>query len=137
MQMEHKIIGMLEKIMTKQDKNSKKLDEHSKKLDEHTRILSEHSQKLDEHTRILSEHSQKLDEHRTTLDEHGQILGALRVGQEHIKAEMDRIKVSNVKEVSRVKKGMYDFSTNIELLREESWEHKNEIRRIKKTMGIR
>ncbi|HLR80831.1 MAG TPA: hypothetical protein VK119_09700 [Bacillota bacterium] len=123
MQMEHKIIGMLEKIMTKQDKNSKKLDEHSKKLDEHTRILSEHSQKL--------------DEHRTTLDEHGQILGALRVGQEHIKAEMDRIKVANAKEFSRVKKGMDDFSTNIELLREESWEHKNEIRRIKKTMGIR
>src|SRR5699024_1629875 len=121
MQMEHKIIGMLEKIMTKQDKNSKKLDEHSKKLDEHTRILSEHSQKL--------------DEHRTTLDEHGQILGALRVGQEHIKAEMDRIKVANAKEFSRVKKGMDDFSTNIELLREESWEHKNEIRRIKKTMG--
>src|SRR5699024_7191916 len=123
MQMEHKIIGMLEKIMTKQDKNSKKLDEHSKKLDEHTRILSEHSQKL--------------DEHRTTLDEHGQILGALRVGQEHIKAEMDRIKVANAKEFSRVKEGMDDFSTNIELLREESWEHKNEIRRIKKTMGIR
>src|SRR5699024_2415799 len=123
MQMEHTIIGMREKIMTIQDKNSKKLDEHSKKLDEHTRIPSEHSQKR--------------DEHRNTLDEQGQILGALRVGQEHIKAEMDRIKVANAKEFSRVKKGMDDFSTNIELLREESWEHKNEIRRIKKTMGIR
>src|SRR5699024_3444228 len=123
MQMEHKIIGILEKIMTKQEKNRKELDEHRKKLDEHKRILSKHSQKL--------------NEHRTTLDEHGQILGALRVGQEHIKAEMDRIKVANAKEFSRVKKGMDDFSTNIELLREESWEHKNEIRRIKKTMGIR
>lgn len=136
MQKEDQIIGMLEKIMIK-------LDKHSQKLDEHTRILGEHSQKLDEHTRILGEHSQKLDEHsqqhenhNTQFKEHGDILRALRTGQEYLKAEIDGMKISNAREFGALKEENSQIFTNLKLLREDTWENKVDIHRIKNTMGM-
>ncbi|UJL45843.1 hypothetical protein KFZ58_15880 [Virgibacillus sp. NKC19-16] len=129
MQKEDQIIGMLEKVMSKQDEHSQKLDEHSQILDEHTKIL-------DQHTAILGEHSQKLDNHESTLQEHGQILTALRSGQEHLKAELDGMKVSNAREFGEIKEGWGNISTNLELLRNDTWENKVDIHRIKNTMGM-
>ncbi|OZU88251.1 hypothetical protein CIL03_11390 [Virgibacillus indicus] len=137
MEKEDQIIGMLEQIMGKQD-------EHSLKLDEHSRFLGEHSQKLDEHTRILGEHSQKLDEHSqkhdnhsTQFGEHGEILRALIAGQEHLKAEFDGMKISNAKEFGLLKEQNSNISTNLVLLRDDTWANKVDIHRIKNTMGMK
>ncbi|WP_373893864.1 hypothetical protein [Virgibacillus sp. CBA3643] len=128
MQKEDQIIGMLEKVMSKQD-------EHSQKLDEHTQILNEHSQKLDEHNQKLDEHSQKLDNHESTLQEHGQILTALRSGQEHLKAEVDGMKISNAKEFGELKDGWKNISTYLEVLRNDTFTNKLDIQKMKETMN--
>ncbi|RDW21465.1 hypothetical protein CWR48_03445 [Oceanobacillus arenosus] len=85
----------------------------------------------------LDEHSQKLDNHSTQLEEHGQILSALRTGQEHLKAEIDGMKLSNAKEFGGLKEEMSILSTNQELLRNDTWENKVDIHRIQKTMGMK
>lgn len=115
MKNEERMIAMLEKIMDKQD--------------EHSVILGEHGKILDEYREILGNHSSQ-------LEEHGQILTAVRSGQEHLKAELDGMKVSNAKEFGKLRKKVSDVSINQELLREETWENKVDIQRIKKTMGM-
>lgn len=115
MNKEEQIIEMLGKIIDKQD--------------EHTQILNEHSKKLIEHSHILENHGSQ-------LKEHGQILTALRAGQEHLKAELDSMKISNAKEFGGLKEEVNTFLINQELLRNESWANKVDIQRIKKTMGM-
>ncbi len=105
---EEKIVGMLKQIM-------EKLDEHSGILGEHSRILGEHSQ-------ILGEHSQ--------------MLSALRTGQEYLKAEIECMKNSNAKEFGSMKSGMDNFKIDIKILKDQSWENKADIERIKNTMGM-
>ncbi|MFC4025105.1 hypothetical protein ACFOUV_15020 [Oceanobacillus longus] len=116
MEKEDQIIGMLEKIMGT--------------LDEHGRILKEHSKKHDEH-------SAQFKEHGTQLKEHGQLLTALRSGQEHLKAEIDGMKIGNAKEFGALKEEISLVSTNQELIREDTWANKVDIHRIKNTMGIK
>ncbi|PAV31126.1 hypothetical protein CIL05_00250 [Virgibacillus profundi] len=131
MQKEDQIIGMLEQILSKQDEHSRILGEHSEKLDEH-------SKKLDEHTRILGEHSQKHDNHSTQFTEHSDILRALRTGQEHLKAEIDGMKISNAREfgTGTLKEENNTVSINLKLLRDEIWANRVDIARIKNTMGM-
>ncbi|WP_087974146.1 hypothetical protein [Oceanobacillus rekensis] len=122
MEKEDQIIGMLEKILEKQD--------------EHSRILEEHSTQLREHGILLKEHSVQLKEHSTQLGEHGQILTALRSGQEYLKAEMDGMKIGNAKEFGTRIEENSPAAINQELIREETWAHKVDIQRIKKTLGM-
>ena len=96
MNKEEQIIEMLGKIMDKQDK--------------HTHILNEHSKKLREHRHILENHS-------CQLKEHGQILTALRAGQEHLKAGLDGMKISNAKDFGGLKEEVNTSLINLELLR--------------------
>ncbi|WP_440895142.1 hypothetical protein ACS127_11265 [Amphibacillus sp. Q70] len=112
---EEKITSMFEQIMGK--------------LDEHTGILTEHSQMLNEHSRILAEHSQ-------ILTEHSQILNALQAGQEYLKAEMDGMKIANDKEFKKLYSNQESFKIDIKLLKDQSWENKADIERIKNTMGM-
>ena len=84
----------------------------------------------------LDEHSQTLEKHGTQLKEHGQILTALRAGQEHVKAELDGMKISNAKEFGSLKEEVNTSLINQEILRNESWANKVDIQRIKKTMGM-
>lgn len=135
--------GMLEKIMTTQEEHSQilqthsvLLQEHGVLLQEHSVILQEHSVLLQEHSAILQEYSQILENHSSQLKEHGQILTALRSGQEHLKAEIDGMKISNAKEFGAWKEKNDSLSINQELLRNESWAQKIDIERIKKTMGM-
>ena len=86
--------------------------------------------KQDEHSRILEEHS-------TQLKEHGQILAALRSGQEHLKAEIDGIKIGNANEFGKLKEEISLLTTNQELIREDTWANKVDISRIQKTMGMK
>ncbi|WP_188455160.1 hypothetical protein [Virgibacillus oceani] len=143
MQMEEKIIGMLEQIMSKQDDHSEilnghseMLNEHSKILNEHSKILNEHSNILNEHSKILGEHTQKLDNHDSQLKDHGQVLSAILTGQEYLKAEIDGMKVSNANEFGAIKGRMDDFFANFEVLRDETWKNKTDIQRIKNVMGM-
>ena len=109
MEKEDQIIGMLEKVIGT-------LDEHSSLLEGHSRILEEHS---------------------TQLKEHGQILAALRSGQEHLKAEIDGIKIGNANEFGKLKEEISLLTTNQELIREDTWANKVDINRIQKTMGMK
>lgn len=129
MQMEEKIIGMLEEIMAKQDEHTKKLDEHSIKLDEHTK-------KLDEHTRKLDDHAIKLDNHDAKFEDHGQMLRALLSGQEHLKAELDGMKVGNAKEFGKLNDRMDGFDAELEVLRDDVWKNKTDTHRLKNLIGI-
>jgi len=106
---EEKIISMLQKIMEKQD----------------------------EHSQILDEHSQKHDNHAAQFKEHGQILSALRTGQEYLKAEIDAMKMTNAEKFGNMKEQISQISANQDLLREDIWQNKVDVHRIKNTMGMR
>lgn len=141
--MEEKIAGMLETVLSRLDEHSRILNEHSRILNEHTQILNEHSQLLNEHTqilnkhsRILDEHSAKHDQHTSTLKEHGQMISALRTGQEYLKAEIEGMKISHTKEFDRVNKRFDEGFVQFQLLRDETWQNKSDIQRIKNTMGM-
>lgn len=112
---EEKIVGMFEQIMGK-------LDEHSGILNEHSGILNKHSGILNEYSGILNEHSQ--------------ILSALRTGQEYLKAELDGMKISNAKEFGAIKGSQEGLKIDIKILKDESWEHKADIERIKNAIGM-
>lgn len=85
--------------------------------------------KLDEHSQILGEHTQ-------ILGEHSQILSALRTGQEYLKAEIEGMKISNAKEFGSMKSGMDNIKIDIKILKDQSWENKADIERIKNKMGM-
>lgn len=116
MEKEDKIIGMLENIMGK--------------LNEQSSTLSEHSSMLKDHSAILQDHSSK-------FEDHNQMLKALLSGQEHLKAELDGMKISNAKEFAAIKEEQVSISTNFELLRDDTWANKVDIHRIQKTMGMK
>lgn len=78
----------------------------------------------------------RLDEHSEVLEEHSVHLSALRTGQELLKAELDGMKIANAKEFGALKKEMQEYTINFGLLRDEVWEQKVDIERIKKTMGM-
>lgn len=105
-------------------------------LGEHSQILAEHSQILGEHSQILGEHSQKLNGHDQKFAEQRLILDALMNGQESLKAEMSELKLQNAKEFGKIKEQVKDVVTSIEILKEENWNNKKDIRRIQKTMGM-
>ncbi|MCR2821633.1 hypothetical protein [Lederbergia panacisoli] len=98
--------------------------------------LNDHSQILKDHGRKLDEHNQKLDMHSETLKEHGLILGALKNGQEMLKAELSEIRLQNAKEFGEFKEQMKDMGDSIDILKEDTWHNKKDILRIKKTMGM-
>lgn len=113
---EEKIINMLEKIMEKQD---------------------EHSEILTDHSRILNEHSEKHELHTTQFNEHAQILSALRTGQEHFKALMDEMKITNAREIGEIKEQISQISAGQDLLREDAWQNKVDTHRIKNILGMK
>ncbi|EIJ80400.1 hypothetical protein PB1_08572 [Bacillus methanolicus PB1] len=98
--------------------------------------LDDQSKKLDEHSAILNEHSAILEEHGETLKEHGRILKALRSGQEAPKAEISELKLQNAKDFGEKRNQIKDIEVSIEILKEESWKNRVDIRRIQKTMGL-
>ncbi len=99
-------------------------------------MLKEIKSTLNEHSRILNEHSQILNEHSQKFKEHGQILGALKVGQEGLKAEMSELRLQNAKDFGVVKEQIKTLEDSIEILKDETWTNKKDIRRIQRTMGM-
>jgi hypothetical protein len=148
--LENQILLALQQINEKLDDQSKKLDEHgeilkhhgemlkqhSETLKQHGEILKQHGEMLKQHSVILKEHGEILKQHGETLKEHGRILGALRSGQEVLKVELSELRLQMAKEFGELRELFKDHDVSIELLKEEIWSNKKEIRRVQKTMGL-
>jgi hypothetical protein len=115
---------------------NKKLDDQSIKLDEHGEILKQHGEMLKQHSVILKEHGEILKQIGETLKENGRILEALRSGQENLKAELSELRLHIAKDFGEIRELIKENEVSIELLKEETWSNKKEIRRVQKTMGL-
>lgn len=75
-----------------------------------------------------------------TLKEHTGILSGLRNGQEVLKAEISELRLQNAKEIGEIKEQLKEQLKGIEdsvgVLKEDTWQNKKDIHRIKKTMGM-
>ncbi|HHW36140.1 MAG TPA: hypothetical protein GXX18_02380 [Bacillales bacterium] len=127
--MEKQILELLQQM-------DKKLTVQGQTLEKHTQILTEHSRILGEHSRILGEHGQILEKHSLVLADHGQLLNALRHGQESLKAEISELRLQNAKEFGEVKEQIKNIEISNELLKEDNWNNKKDIRKIQRTMGM-
>ncbi|WML46179.1 hypothetical protein [Neobacillus sp. PS3-40] len=70
------------------------------------------------------------------LDDHSLILGALRNGQESLKAEFSEMRLQNAKEFGEIKAQIKNHEDSIEILKEESWNNRRSILRVQKTLGF-
>jgi hypothetical protein len=120
--LEKQILAILEQV-------NEKLDNFGAKLDEHGEILKEHG-------KILKEHGEILKEHGEILKEHSFILGALRNGQEVLKAEISEMRLQNAREFGEIKSQLTTHEDSIEILKEDSWNNRSSILRVQKTLGL-
>jgi chromosome segregation ATPase len=79
----------------------------------------------------------KLNEHSEILKEHGVILGGLRNGQELLRAKMSELRLQNAKDSGELKEQIEDTKVDVDLLKEDNWSNKKDIRRVQQTMGMR
>ncbi|HHY72395.1 MAG TPA: hypothetical protein GX497_04055 [Bacillus bacterium] len=134
--MEKQILELLQKMDEKLTVQGQTLEKHSQILESHSQILENHTQILENHTQILENHSNILAEHSLILADHSQILNALRHGQESLKAEVSELRLQNAKEFGELKEQIKNLEVSNELLKEDSWNNKKDIRRIQRTMGM-
>lgn len=137
MEKEDKIIGMLEAITERLDSMDKRFDDIDARFGEVDKRFDGMDSRFSEADKRMEGFEQKLEMQGETLKEHGQILRALRTGQEHLKAEIDGMKISNAKEFGSLKEALDDHSVKLELVREDTWANKVDIHRIKTTMGMK
>ncbi|MFE8697270.1 hypothetical protein ACFYKT_13075 [Cytobacillus sp. FJAT-53684] len=71
-----------------------------------------------------------------TLKEHTGILSGLRNGQEVLKAEISELRLQNAKEIGEIKEQLKGIEDSVGVLKEDTWQNKKDIHRIKKTMGM-
>jgi hypothetical protein len=136
MQKEDQIMGMLEQIIGTLDDHGKKLDRHEAMLISQGKKLDRHEMKLDKLENKVDSQEAKLDKHGSILEDHSQMLRALLSGQETLIAGFDGMKVSNAKEFAAIKEKQDHTTTKLELLREDTWVNRQDIHRIKNTIGI-
>jgi chromosome segregation ATPase len=74
--------------------------------------------------------------HGETMKEHTGILSALRNGQESLKAEISELRLQTTKDLGEIKEQIKGMEDSIDVLKEESWTNKKDIRRLQKTMGM-
>ena len=132
---------MIEREVRKMETNVEKqilaaLQQINDKLDSHSEILESHSEMLKEHSVMLQNHSEMFKIQGETLKEHTRMLSALKTGQESLKAELNEMKLQNAKNFGEVKEQLESHETSIEILKEDIWNNKKDIRRIQKTMGM-
>jgi hypothetical protein len=77
-----------------------------------------------------------LQQMNAKLDDHSLILGALRNGQESLKAEFSEMRLQNAKEFGEIKAQIKNHEDSIEILKEESWNNRRSILRVQKTLGF-
>ncbi|MFO1442571.1 hypothetical protein KDN24_04905 [Bacillus sp. Bva_UNVM-123] len=71
-----------------------------------------------------------------TLKEHTSLIKALINGQESLKAELSEMRLQNAKDFGEIKGQIKGIEDSIDLLKEDIWMNKKDIRRIQKTMGM-
>lgn len=93
---------------------------------------------MDEHIlKVLEQMNSKLDAVSETQKEQSVILGALKSGQEALKAEINELRLQNAKDFGELKERMDKQEVSMEVLEIETWNNKKEIHRIQKTMGMK
>jgi len=71
-----------------------------------------------------------------TLKEQTSLISSLENGQESLNAELSQLRLQNAKEFGEIKEQLKGMEDNFDLLREETWMNKKDIKRIQKTMGM-
>ncbi|PLR94475.1 hypothetical protein [Bacillus sp. T33-2] len=99
--------------------------------------LQQINETLKQQGETLKQQGETLKEHGETLKEHGLILGALRSGQEALKAELSEFKLQNARDFGQLREQISGIELSVEILKEESWTNKKDIRRVQKTMGLK
>lgn len=121
-QFEKQILIALEQINFKLDRQDDTLKIHGERL-----------KNLEETQRLQSETLRLQSE---TLKEQTSLISSLKNGQESLQAELSQLRLQNAKEFGEIKEQLKSMEDNIDLLKEETWQNKKDIRRIQKTMGM-
>lgn len=114
----------------------KVLEQINGKLDWQGETLIEHSAILKEHSELLKLQGETIKLQGETLKEHTGILSGLRNGQEVLKAEISELRLQNAKEIGEIKEQLKGIEDSVGVLKEDTWQNKKDIHRIKKTMGM-
>lgn len=130
---------------------------HGKMLKNHGEVLNIHSELLKAHSELFKTQGAKLlnlEEMQRqqgaklsnieevqrlqgeTLKEHTSLIKALINGQESLKAELSEMRLQNAKDFGEIKGQIKGIEDSIDLLKEDIWMNKKDIRRIQKTMGM-
>ncbi len=135
-QFEKQVLVTLEQINFKLDRQDETLKSHSEMLNSQGEMLKSHSEMLKSHSTRLSaiEELQRLQ--GETLKEHTSLFNSLKIGQEYLQAEISEMRIQNAKEFGEMKEQLKGMEDSIDLLKEETWKNKKDIRRIQKTMGM-
>ncbi|GIP63572.1 hypothetical protein J32TS6_21270 [Virgibacillus pantothenticus] len=132
MQMEEKIISMLEQISKDVKEQGDKIGSLEKRFDSLEQRFDSLETRFNQQEQKLDEQGQRITTIEQRLDEHKDILTALRSGQEYLKAEIDGMRVENAKEFGYVKKELSNMHLNFSVLRDDVWTNKKEIYQLKK-----
>lgn len=108
----------------------KRFDEQEERINQR---FDEQEERLNKR---LDEQDKKIELQGETLKEHTRLLSALISGQESLKAELSEMRLQNAKEFGEVKERIDKAEVNVEILKEDNWANKVDIRRVQKTMGM-
>ncbi|WP_100010075.1 hypothetical protein [Lentibacillus sediminis] len=122
MEKEDQILDILQQVKAQ-------LEEHSKQF----KSVDEKFESIDNQFKSIHE---KLDINSVRIRENRDIITAVLAGQEKLKAEFDGMQISHQKEHASLKEENNDISDGLKLLKEENWNRKLEIQRVKNHIGI-
>ncbi|WML46604.1 hypothetical protein RCG23_13155 [Neobacillus sp. PS3-34] len=84
----------------------------------------------------LQQINSKLNTQGETLKEHGLILGALKSGQEGLMAELSELRLQNAKDFGEIREQLKGIEVSVEILKEDNWSNRKDIKMVQKTMGL-
>jgi chromosome segregation ATPase len=124
-------------INSKLDKHDSEFKAINSKLDKHDNEFKAINSKLDKHDNEFKAINSKLDQHDVKFDEQKLILTSVRSAQEDTTAKINEMTLQNTKDFSDVKEQINNLTITIDLLKNESWQNKHDIHRIKTTMDLK
>jgi hypothetical protein len=99
-------------------------------------LLHQIIEKLDDNSRSFDEHGEQFSLIHQQLKEHSLLLGALTTGQEATHASLSELKLQNAKDFGEIREFIQNIEIDQQLLKEDSWDNKRDIRRIQQTLGM-
>jgi arginyl-tRNA synthetase len=85
----------------------------------------------------LQDINKKLVEHDEKFDEQRLLLTSLRSAQEETTAKVDALAAKSATEFDEIKEKINNLNISFDLLKDESWQNKHDIHRIKTTLGYK